>query len=171
MRFYENAHFFLLVNTLTITMLLMAYESQCPALAQESLSHNSATQEESALSTGMGRLYVFRGVRSFGAHIDDYVTIDGLPVHRIPPGTGFYCNVRPGDHVISVARHKTNLLRLSVAASQRQYISVRLHPEAGVAPRGGALTSDQSFDVQLLEPAYGMQCVREYRLTEAICRP
>jgi len=171
MRYYGNAYSFLVVNILTTAMLLMVCESQCPALAQESLSHNSATEEESALPTEMGRLYVFREVRSFGAHIDDYVTIDGLAVHRITPGTGFYCDVRPGDYVIGVARHKTNLLRLSVAAGQRQYVSVRPHPQAGVAPRGGALTSDQPFDVRLLEPAYGMQRVREYRLTEAKCRP
>jgi len=171
MRSYENAYSFLLVNLLTAAVHLVAYGSQCPALAQESLSHNSGTHERGALAAGMGRLYVFREVRSFGAHIDDYVTIDGLPVHRVTPGTGFYCDVRPGSYVISVARHKTYQLRLSVDAGQREYVCVMLHTQGGVAPRGGALTSDQSFDVRLLEPHYGRQRAREYRLTEAKCEP
>src|SRR5690348_12171094 len=84
---------FLLVNALATAMLLMACGSQCRALAHESLPHNSAAHRGGALSTGMGRLYIFRGVRSFGAHIDDYVTINGLPVHRIAPGSGFYCDI------------------------------------------------------------------------------
>ena len=170
MRSYENAYSFLLVNALTIAMLLIAYGSQCPALAQESVSHNSATHEGGVLPAGMGRLYVFREVLSFGAHIDDDVTIDGLPVHRITPGSGFYCDVRPGNYVIGVARHKTHLLRLSVAAGQREYVCVMPHTQAGVAPRGGAPTSDQSFDVRLLEPAYGAQRALEYRLVQTTCR-
>jgi hypothetical protein len=155
----------------TTAMLLIAYGSQLPARAQQCASHKSTPREGGALPAGMGRLYVFREVRSFGAHIDDYVTIDGLPVHRVTPGTGFYCDVRPGNYVIGVARHKTYLLRLSVAAGQCEYICVMLHAQGGVAPRGGALTSDQSFDVRLLEPNYGMQRVGEYRMTEAKCEP
>jgi len=98
------------------------------------------------------------------------VTIDGLPVHRITPGSGFYCDVRPGNYMIGVARHKTHLLKLSVAAGQREYVCIMLHTQAGVSPRGGALTSDQSFDVRLLEPAYGAQRVLEYRLVQTTCQ-
>ncbi len=122
------------------------------------------------MRSGKGRIYVFREVRSFGAHIDDYVTINGVPVQRVGPGTGFYCEVTPGDYVISVFRHKTYPLKVSVAAGQRQYICVMLHHLGGVAPRGGALTSDQSFDVRLLEPGYGAQLVKKYRTNEAKCQ-
>jgi hypothetical protein len=167
----RSSYLSLVLNALTIAMLVMAYGSRRPALAQQSVSHNSVTYERGALPIGMGRIYIFRVVRSFGAHIDDYVTINGLPVHRIAPGAGFYCDVRPGNYVIGVARHKTHMLRLSVAPGQDQYIDVILHTQGGVAPRAGALTADQSFDIRLVEPRYGMQRVREYYLTEAKCQP
>lgn len=166
----KNAYSFLLMNVLTVAINLMACGSQCPALAQESPSHNSPAYEGGALPVGTGRLYVFREVRSFGAHIDDYVTINGLPMHRVTPGTGFYCDIPPGNYVIGVARHKTYSLRLSVAAGQSEYVCVMLHTQGGVAPRGGALTSDQSFDVRLLEPAYGAERALEYRLVQIRCQ-
>jgi hypothetical protein len=117
----------------------------------------------------MGRLYVFRPIRSFGAHIDDYITVNGIPVRRVTAGTGFYCDVSPGDYVIGVARHQTYPLKVSVAAGQPRYVCVMLHHLGGVAPRGGALTSDQSFEVRLLEPGYGSQRAHEYHLTQANC--
>src|SRR5260370_37466277 len=118
--------------------------------AQALPSDKPLAQGQDAMRSGKGRIYVFREVRSFGAHIDDYVTINGVPVQRVGPGTGFYCEVTPGDYVISVFRHKTYPLKVSVAAGQRQYICVMLHHLGGVAPRGGAPTFDQSFHVRLL---------------------
>ncbi|MBV8774769.1 MAG: hypothetical protein JO166_20910 [Deltaproteobacteria bacterium] len=171
MRPGKNAYSFMVLGLLSTAIVLIAYGLRWPALAQQSLSHNAAAHEGGALPAGMARLYVFREVRSFGAHIDDYVTIDGLPVHRVTPGTGFYCDLRPGNYVIGVARHKTYPLRLSVAAGQREYICVMLHTQGGVAPRGGALTADQPFDVRLLDPNYGKERVEEYRMTEAKCEP
>ena len=122
------------------------------------------------MANGTGRLYVFRGVRSFGAHIDDYVTVNGAPVYRVTPGSGFYCDISPGNYVIGVFGHKTHPLKVSVAAGQQRYISVMLHHGGGVAPRSGALTSDQSFDVRLLEPRYGAECAQEYRLSQTTCQ-
>ena len=141
------------------------------ASAQKLPSDKHVAQEPSEMPRGMGRLYVFRVVSSFGAHIDDYVTVNGVPVERVRPGNGIYCDVRPGDYVIGVLRHKTYPLKVSVAARQRQYICVMLHHLGGVSPRGGALTSDQSFDVRLLEPGYGAQRLRGYRITPANCQP
>jgi hypothetical protein len=143
---------------------------RCAASAQNLPSDKRVAEGQSEMPGGMGRLYVFRVVSSFGAHIDDYVTINGVPVQRVGPGNGFYCNVSPGDYVIGVARHETYLLKVSVAAGQRQYICVMLHHLGVVAPRGGALTSDQSFDVRLLEPGYGAQRMQGYRLTGANCQ-
>lgn len=91
------------------------------------------------MTGGMGRLYIFRPIRSFGAHIDDYITVNGAPVHRVTPGTGFYCDVSPGDYVIGVAHHKAYPLKVSVAAGQHRYVCVMLHHVGGVAPRGGRL--------------------------------
>jgi hypothetical protein len=142
-------------------VLFSPYGSRGPASAQES---------QSAMPGGMGRLYVFREIGSFGADIDDDVTINGIPVQRLGPGTGFYCDVRPGSYVVGVLRHKADSLRLSVASGQSQYICVMLHELGGVSPRGGALTSDQSFEVHNLEPGYGAQRIQEYRLTHATCR-
>ena len=90
------------------------------------------------MPSGIGRLYVFREIGSFGADIDDDVTINGVPVQRIRPGTGFYCDVRPGSYVMRVLRHKADSLNLSVASGQSQYICVMLHELGGVSPRGGA---------------------------------
>jgi hypothetical protein len=73
--------------------------------------------------------------------------------------------------VIGVSRHKNYPLKVSVAAGQGQYVCVMLRHLGGVAPRSGALTSDQSFDIRLLEPGYGAERLREYRLTEANCQP
>jgi hypothetical protein len=122
------------------------------------------------MPSGMGRLYVFREIGSFGADIDDDVTINGIPVQRLRPGTGFYCDVRPGSYLVSVVRHKADSLNLSIASGQSQYICVMLHELGGVSPRGGSLTSDQSFEVHKLEPGYCAQRIQEYRLTHATCR-
>jgi hypothetical protein len=140
------------------------------ASAQQLPPDGAAASGTGTKAGGMGRLYIFRQVLSYGAHIDDDVTINGVPVQSVSPGTGFYCDVSPGDYVIGVLRHKTHPLKVRVAAGQRQYICVMLHHLGGVAPRGGALTSDQSFDVRLLEPGYGAQRVQEYRLTQANCQ-
>jgi len=113
---------------------------------------------------------VFRGIGSFGADIDDDVTINGIRVQRLRPGTGFYCDVRPGSYAVSVLHHKADSLNLSVASGQSQYICVMLHEAGGVSPRGGGLPSDQSFDVHKLEPEYGAVRIREYRLVHATCR-
>jgi hypothetical protein len=83
-----------------------------------------AQESQSAMPSGMGRLYVFREIGSFGADIDDDVTINGIPVQRLRPGTGFYCDVRPGSYLVSVVRHKADSLSLSVASGQSQYIYV-----------------------------------------------
>jgi hypothetical protein len=152
------------------TLVLLIREFPYAASAQELPSEKLVPHAQSTMPSGMGRLYIFRGIRSFGAHIDDYVTINSVPVQRVSPGTGFYCDVSPADYVIGVSRHKTYPLKVSVAPGQRQYIYVALHHLGGVGPRGGALTSDQSFDVRLLEPGYGSQRVQEYRLIQANCQ-
>jgi hypothetical protein len=129
-----------------------------------------AEHQLSPAASNAGRLYIFRPIRPFGAHIDDDVTVNGLPVHRLTPGTGFYCDLSPGDYVIAVARHKTKALKVSVGAGQKQFVCVMLHQTDGVAPRGGALSSDQSFDVRLLAPDYAAHRVQEYPLTHADCQ-
>ena len=166
-----DLRFLTVVPCVAIAALILSLGGACcPASAQNLPSDKEVAERQSQIPRGMGRLYVFRVVSSFGAHIDDYVTINGVPVQRVGPGNGFYCNVSPGDYVIGVARHKTYPLKVSVVTGQRQYICVMLHHLGGVAPRGGALTSDQSFDVRLLEPGYGAQRVQGYRLTRANCQ-
>jgi hypothetical protein len=162
---------FVLVNVLGSLMLPARCGAADTDAAQELSPGNATAQENTAIAAGMGRLYVFRPIRSFGAHIDDYITLNGVPVHRLTPGTGFYCDVPPADYVIGIARHKTNPTKVSVAAGQSRFICVMLHHLGGVAPRSGALTSDQSFDVRLLEPNYGAKRMQGYRMTEANCRP
>ena len=139
--------------------------------AQELSSGKATAHEKSVIAAGKGRLYVFRPIRSFGGHIDDYITINGVPVHQLTAATAFYCDVSPADYVIGVARHKTNLKKVSVAAGQSRYICVMLHHLGAVAPRSGALTSDQSFDVRLLELNYGAKRIQGYRLIQANCQP
>jgi hypothetical protein len=164
--------FFLVVavNVLVFTGLLSATGGLTAATAQESPLKQPVAPQESPIANAMGRLYVFRPIRSFGAHLDDYVTVDGIPVHRIAPGTGFYCDLSPGEYVISVAGHKTSPLEVTLTAGQASYVCVMLHHQGGVSPRGGALTSDQSFDVRKLEPEYGAQRAHEYSLTRETCR-
>ncbi len=137
----------------------------------ESRSGGTAAQDEGAIPAGMARLYVFRPVRSYGAHVDDYITINGVPVHRLAAGGGFYCDIHPGQYVIGVARHQSYPAKVSLDCGQARYVCVMLHRFGGVAPRAGALTSDQSFDVRLLEPGYGAERAHQYRLTRANCHP
>ena len=139
-------------------------------MAQGSPLNKLAAPQESPVANGTGRLYIFRPIRSFGAHIDDYVTVDGIPVHRLAPGTGFYCDLAPGKYAISVAGHKTTPLEVSLAAGQASYVCVMLDPQGGVSPRGGALTSDQSFVLRKFEPEFGAQRAREYSLTRETCK-
>jgi hypothetical protein len=141
------------------------------AAERELASAKANIEREGTFSPGMGRLYVFRPIRSFGAHISDYITFNGVQVHQLTPGTGFYCDVRPAAYVIGIARHKSNLRKVSVEACQSRYICVMLRHQGGVAPRSGALTSDQSFDVRLLKPDYGAKRIKEYRITQANCQP
>jgi hypothetical protein len=158
------------VIALVIAVVLSAGAALRRVLAFEFSSSKPAAHEPEMPAGDTGRLYVFRPVRSFGAHIDDYIMVNGLPVQRVKPGTGFYCDVSPGDYVIHVHGHQSDHLKVSVKPGQRLYICVMLHPRDGVTPRRGALTSDQSFDVRLLEPAYGEQRVKQYPLTHGSCR-
>lgn len=162
-----NSYSFLLLIGLIAA--IAASGSQCPALAKEP-SLSSTAQPRGEFSRAMGCLYVFREVRSFGAHISDYVTVDGTPVHRITPGSSFYCELHPGDYLIGIARHKSNHLIVSIAPGQCRYVCVMLYTEEGIAPRSGVLPSDQSFDIQLVEPDYGAERVREYPLTRGKCQ-
>jgi hypothetical protein len=168
MTYLRSSFFSIAFNAFFViaALLLSPYGS----FAQELTQGKSITRGQNAMSSGMGRLYVFREIQSFGADIDDDVTINAVPVQRLRPGMGFYCDVRPGSYVVSVLRHKTNSLNVSIARGQSQYMCVMLHRVGGESPRGGALTSDQSFDVHKLEPGYGAQRIQEYRLIHATCR-
>jgi hypothetical protein len=162
--------FLLAVNALLFTGMLSATSRLTSAVAQESPLKKLGAKQESAITNGMGRLYIFRPISSFGAHIDDYITVDGVPVHRLAPGTGFYCDLAPGQYVISVAGHKTSPLEVSLAVGQASYVCVMLDHQGGVSPRGGALTSDQSFVVRKFESEFGAQRAREYPLSRESCK-
>ena len=131
----------------------------------------SAQPATPATMAPKGRLYIFRMVKSFGAHIDDYVTINGKSVARVSPGNGFYCDVDPGDYIISISRHKTHPLKVSITSGHEQYVCVMLDQRDGTGVRGGAPNSDQSFDIRLLEPGYGAERVAQYHMTRANCQP
>jgi len=156
---------------MSVTVMVWPMGGSTLALAQESPAGKPIVQEEGAVARGMGRLYIFRPIRSFGAHIDDDVTVNGIAVYRLIPGSGFYCDVAPGEYVISVASHKSSPLKVSLGAGQSIYVCVMLHHQGGVSPRGGALTSDQTFAVRLFEPNYGARRAHEYPLTLRNCRP
>jgi hypothetical protein len=143
--------------------------SLCGSSRAAETSTAPITQGLATLQSNKGRIYVFRMIRSFGAHIDDFLTIDGATVQRITAGNALYCDVDPGDYLLGLSRHKTRPLKVSVTAGQEQYICVTLHHGDGISPRQGAPSSDQSFDMRLLEPAYGAQRIREYHLTQADC--
>ena len=166
----RSGFFVVTVNVLVFTAMLSARGRLTSAIAQGSPQKKRGTSLESAIANGMGRLYIFRPIRSFGAHIDDYITVDGIPVHRLAPGTGFYCDLAPGQYVISVAGHKTSPLEVSLTAGQASYVCVMLHPQGGVSPRAGALTSDQSFVVRKFEPEFGAQRAHQYPLTRETCK-
>jgi hypothetical protein len=168
MAFCRSAAFSVALKVLVFAGMLAAMAGLSPA--QESPSKTPLTQGENPIASGMGRLFVFRPIRSFGAHIDDYITVNGIPVYRIAQGTGFYCDLSPGDYAISVARHNTSPLEVSVAAGQASYVCVMLHHQGGVSPRAGALTYDQSFVIRQFEPEYGAQRAQEYRLTRENCK-
>ncbi len=110
-------------------------------------------------------------VRSYGAQIDDSVTVNGTSIQKITPGNGIYCDLAPGEYVLGLAQRKAQPIKVSVTAGQRQYVCVMLHHRGGATPRSGALASDQSFDLRLLDPAYGAQRVGQYHLTAANCQP
>jgi hypothetical protein len=157
-------------TTFAVAALLFSlYGSNDLLFAQELPQDKSLSRDQTAIPSNLGRLYVFREIRSFGAHIDDDVTINGVPVHRLGPGMGFYCDVSPGSYVVSVLRHKAQSLNVSVVSGQSRYVCVMLHKLGGVAPRGGEITSDQAFEVHQLEPGYGAQRIQEYRLTRPTC--
>lgn len=163
----SRLHVFVVTNVLFAMFLTMCAAADA-ASAQELAPSKPVIQEQNAASGG--RLYFFRPIRSYGAHIDDYITVNGISVNRLTPGAGFYCDVPPGDYEIGVARHKTNPMKVSVAAGESHYICVMLRHLGGVAPRGGALTSDQSFELRLLQPGYGAERIREYHLSQANCQ-
>lgn len=126
--------------------------------------------QTSAAPKAKGRLYVFRMVRSYGAHLDDYVTINGASIQKIKPGNGIYCDLPPGDYTVGLAQRKAQPIKVSVLPGQRQYVCVMLH-HRGATPRSGALAADQSFDIRLLDPAYGAERAAQYHLVPASCQP
>jgi len=124
-----------------------------------------------APAAGMGRLYVFRGIRPFGAHIADFVTLNGTPVQRVSPGDGFYCDLKPGSYTIGMYRHKAASATLSIAAGRQQYVYVSVREQGGGSARGGAAAIDLAFNVRMLDPAYGAGRASEYRLFKSSCEP
>ena len=124
-----------------------------------------------APGAGMGRLYVFRGIRPFGAHIADFVTLNGTPIQRVSPGGGFYCDLQPGSYAISMFRHKAKPATVPIAAGQQQYVYISVREQGGGSARGGAAAIDMAFDVRVLDPAYGAKRASEYRLTRSSCTP
>ncbi len=127
----------------------------------------------SATSAPQGRIYIFRMVRSFGAHIDDYVTVNGTSVARVSPGNGIYCDVAPGDYLIGVARHKTQPLKVSVTAGQG---AIRLCDAPPAGRRN--LAAQRSIHLRsVIRYATAGAClwsaerVQEYHLTRATCQP
>jgi hypothetical protein len=152
-------------------MLLSFGECICIASAQQTTQATSIPNGPSTVPVGKGRIYIFRMVRPAGAHIDEEVTVNGVSVARVRPGNGIYCDVNPGEYVIGVLQHKTNALKVSVTPGQGQYVCVMLHQRDGTAPRRGAPTSDQAFDLRLLEPRFGAERIQQYRLTPANCGP
>lgn len=90
-------------------------------------------------------------------------------MHRLTPGTGFYCDEKSGNHVIGVMQHKANLLTVQVSADQSEYVSVSLRKMGGTAMRDGAITSDQPFAIRLLEPEYGASRIKEYQMLSGAC--
>jgi hypothetical protein len=166
----RHGRFFVALNILVFTGMLSATGGLTSIRAQESPVKKPGAPQESPIPTGMGRLYIFRPVASFGAHIEDYITVDGIPVRRVAPGSGFYCDLSPGEYVISVASQQTSPLKVSLAAGQASYVCVMLHHRGGVSPRGGALTSDQTFVVRKFEPEHGARRAHEYPLTRENCK-
>jgi hypothetical protein len=155
-----------------IAMLLLALCGWTyTATAQPTMRATSIPDGPGTVTGGKGRLYIFRMVRPFGADIDEEVTVNGKPVARVSSGHGFYCDVKPGDYVIGVSQHKTNPLRVSVTPGQGQYVCVMLQDREGSAPRQGAPTSNQAFDLRLLEPSFGAERIQQYHLTPANCQP
>jgi hypothetical protein len=124
-----------------------------------------------APAAGMGRVYVFRGIRALGAHIADYVTLNGAPVQRVSPGGGFYCDLKPGNYTIGMYRHKSTPAVVPIAAGQQQYVYIAVREQGAASPRGGAAQIDLGFDVRLLDPAYGAKRASEYTLSRSSCEP
>jgi hypothetical protein len=168
---FECMVVFALANVLACLVLPARCAAADASSARELPSGKAAAQDQAAIPDGMARLYVFRPIRSYGGHIEDYITLNGVRVHRLAAGSGFYCDVHPGDYVIGVASHQSYPAKVSVAAGQSRYVCVMLHRSGAVAPRAGALTSDQAFDVHVLESGYGAERAHEYRLTRANCQP
>jgi hypothetical protein len=145
---------------------------RCTAFSAWAQDSRMSTQEPGKLTTnGTGRLYVFRMVKSFGAHLDGDVAVNGAPVQRVSPGSGFYCDVTPGSYTIDVLDHKTKPLKVLVKAGQHQYLCVMLHHVIAGSPRSGGLTSDQVFEIRLLDPEYGARRIVEYHLSQVKCVP
>src|SRR5260221_2952024 len=71
---------------------------------------------EATAAPAKGRIYIFRMVRSYGAHIDDSVTINGASIQKITPGNGIYCDVTPGDYIVGLAQRKAQPIKASVCA-------------------------------------------------------
>ena len=131
----------------------------------------TAAPEKAQLPTGKGRIVVFRMVSPSGAHLDNTITVNGNPVQRISPGSGLYCDVAPGKYIIGLASQRARPLEVTVVAGRQQYICVMLNRKATRAPRSGALSADQPFDLRLLEPNFGAERVGQYRLVPANCQP
>ncbi len=119
----------------------------------------------------MGRLFVFREVPAYGPDTEDYVTVNGARVGRAIAGSGFYCDLSPGEYLVGIAGHRSApLVKVSIGLAKSQYLGVVLRHTGGVALRSGSVNSDQRLEVRLLRPFYGAQRVREYSLFEVTCQ-
>lgn len=118
----------------------------CRALSYRRSDHDAghltnAFPHAAPVPTSKGRIYIFRMVRSAGVPLDDVLTIDGVPVQRISPGNGIFCDVTPGEHLLGLVHDKAHPLKVLVKAGEPKYVCVMLQHQKGSSLRSGALLS------------------------------
>ncbi|HKD21373.1 MAG TPA: DUF2846 domain-containing protein [Rhizomicrobium sp.] len=83
---------------------------------------------EAPVAQNMGRIYLYRGGKVWGAGLQPAVKINGVKVGEAVPGGYFYVDEAPGTYTVSITTEKEESVSVPVVAGQPVYVHIYVLP-------------------------------------------
>src|SRR5271170_5754499 len=83
---------------------------------------------EAPVAQNVGRIYLYRGGRNWGAGLQPDIKINGVKVGEAVPGGYFYVDEAPGTYTVTIATEKEETVSVPVVAGQAVYVHIYVLP-------------------------------------------